>query len=120
MSTTLVQVLIALSQGAVTNSPTGAAYAGTSVVVTDSTGVAQPAVVLTGAETPTPFAFTTSVAPGDGSVVAQDLDVNGAAMGSPVTQAFTEAGSPVTFAPTSAISITPVVAGAAASRASPR
>jgi hypothetical protein len=120
MSTQLVAVIVALSQGAVVNSPTGAAYAGTSVVVTDSTGVAQPAVVMTGKETPTPFAFQTSVAPGDGTVVAQDMDVNGAAMGSPVTQVFTEAGTPVTFAPTSGITITPVAATPAVSRVSPR
>lgn len=122
MSSQLVQVIVALTQGAPINSPTGAAYASTSVVVTDSTGVAQPAVVLTGSETPTPFAFTTSVTPGDGTVTAQDTDVNGAAMGSPVSQAFTEAGTPVTFAPTSGITITPVAASplSSASRASPR
>jgi hypothetical protein len=107
MSTTLVQVVVALTQGASIPTQTGAAYAGTSVVVTDSTGVAQPAVVLTGKETPTPFAFTTSVAPGAGTVVAQDQDVNGAALGSPVSQSFTEAGSPASFNPTSGITVTP-------------
>jgi hypothetical protein len=106
MSSTLVKVTVALTQGAPIASPTGAAYAGTSVVVTDSTGVAQPAVVLTGKETP-PFSFQTSVAVGAGTVVAQDTDVNGAAMGSPVSQAFTEVGTPVTFAPTSGITVTP-------------
>lgn len=107
MSTNLIQVIVALTQGASIPTQTGAAYAGTSVVVTDSTGVAQPAVVLTGKETPTPFAFTTSVASGAGTVVAQDTDVNGAALGSPVSQAFTEAGSPASFNPTSAITVTP-------------
>lgn len=107
MSTNLVQVIVALTKGAVIPSPTGAAYASTSVVVTDSAGTAQTPVVLTGNETPTAFAFTTSVAPGAGTVVAQDLDVNGAAMGSPVTASFTEAGTPTTFAPTSGISVTP-------------
>ncbi len=107
MSTTLVQVTIALTQGTPILSPTGAAYAGTSVVVTDSTGVAQAAVVLNGKETP-PFTFQTSVAPGNGTVVATDLDVNGAALGTPVSQTFTEAGTPVTFAPTASITVTPV------------
>jgi len=106
MSTTLVQVTIALTQGAPITSPTGAAYAGTSVVVTDSTGVAQAPVVLTGKETP-PFTFQTSVAPGAGTVVATDQDVNGATLSS-VSQSFTEAGTPVTFAPTSGITVTPV------------
>ncbi len=106
MSTPLVTVSIALTQGAPITSPTGAAYAGTSVVVTDSTGVAQPAVTLTGKETP-PFTFQASVAPGAGTVVATDLDVNGATLNT-VSQAFTEAGTPVTFAPTASITVTPV------------
>jgi hypothetical protein len=109
MSTTLIQVTIALTQGASTPTPTGAAYAGTSVVVTDSTGVAQPAVTLTAA----PFSFVTSVAPGAGSVTATDLDVNGATLGTPVTVTFTEAGSPPAFTPTTGITVTPVVATAA-------
>lgn len=110
MSVTLVQVIVALTQGAPINTPTGAAYASTSVVVTDSTGVAQAPVLLTGKELPTPFAFTTSVAPGAGTVVATDLDVNNAVIGGPVTQTFTEAGTPPTFAPTSGITVTPVAA----------
>lgn len=114
MSTSLVQVLIALTQGASINTPTGAAYANTQVVVTDSTGVAQPTVTLTGKELPTPFAFTTSVAVGAGTVVATDFDANGAVINGPVTQTFTEVGSPPTFAPTSGITVTPVVATPAA------
>jgi len=106
MSSNLIQVLIALTQGASINTQTGAAYASTSVVVTDSTGVAQPAVVLKAA----PWSFTASVAVGAGTVVATDLDVNGATLGSPVSQSFTEIGSPPTFAPTSGITVTPVVA----------
>lgn len=115
MSSTLIQVTIALTQGAAILSPTGAAYANTSVVVTDSSGTAQPAVVLNGKETP-PFTFQTSVAPGNGTVVATDLDVNGATL-STVSQTFTEAGTPVTFAPTSAITVTPVVTAAVAQKA---
>lgn len=108
MSTPLIQVIIALTTSPLAPPAGAAAYAGTSVVVTDSTGVAQPAVVLTGKETPTPYAFQTAVAPGDGTVVAQALDVNGAAMEAPVTQTFTEAGSPVLFPSTSGITVTPV------------
>ena len=44
--------------------PTGAAFANITVVVTDSTGNPQAPVKLTGIETPTPYAFSTSVAPG--------------------------------------------------------
>ncbi len=106
MSTQLVKVSIALTQGALVATPTGAAYAGTSVVVTDSTGVAQPAVVLNGKETP-PFSFQTSVAPGAGTVVATDLDVNGATL-STLSQPFTEAGTPATFNPAASITVTPV------------
>lgn len=114
MSSNLVQVIVALAKGASTNTPTGAASAGTSVVVTDSSGVAQPAIVLTGVESPTPWAFKTSVAPGNGTVVATDIDVNGATMGSPVSQNFTEAGTPQTFLPTTGITVTPVTVPAAA------
>lgn len=114
MSTSLVQVIVALSKGASIATPTGAIFAGTSVVVTDSTGIAQPAVILTGVETPTPWAFTTSVAAGTGSVVATDLDVNGVTLGTSITQSFTEVGTPPVFLPTSTISVTPVAAAAAA------
>ncbi len=104
MSANLVSVVVALTKGA--SVPTGgAAFASTSVVVTDSTGVAQPAVLLTGAETPNPWAFATTVAPGAGSVTATDLDVNGAVLGTPITQTFTEV-APATFLPTTGITIT--------------
>jgi hypothetical protein len=114
MSSNLVQVIVALAQGPSQSTPTGAVYAGTSVVVTDSTGVAQAAVTLTGKESPTPFAFTTSVAVGAGTATATDLDVNGATLGTPVTQAFTEAGTPPAFLPTTGITVTPTTAAAAA------
>jgi hypothetical protein len=120
MSTPLVAVIVALTQGASIPTQTGAAYANTSVVVTDSSGVAQPAVLLNGSETPTPWAFATSVNPGPGTVVATDLDVNGATLGTPVTQTFTEAGTPPAFTPTTGISVTPVqpqVAAAASKKA---
>jgi len=108
MASVLIPVIVALTKGAVIPTPSGAAFASTSVVVTDSTGVAQAAVLLNGAETPTPWAFSTSVAPGIGSVTATDLDINGAVLGTPVTQGFSEAGPAPTFLPTTGITVTPV------------
>jgi hypothetical protein len=116
MSTPLVPVIVAVQVGASTPTPTGAAFASTSVVVTDSTGVAQTAVLLTGVETPTPWAFSASVAPGNGTVVATALDVNGATLGTPITQTFTEAGtvgSGTNFFPPTGITVTPVTAAVA-------
>jgi hypothetical protein len=48
MSTPLVPVLIAVTVGPSTPTPTGAAFASTSVIVTDSSGTPQPAVLLNG------------------------------------------------------------------------
>jgi hypothetical protein len=120
MSAALIPVIVALTKGNSIPTQTGAAFANTSVVVTDSSGVAQPAVLLNGSETPTPWAFSTSVNIGAGTVVATDLDVNGGTLGSPITQSFTEAGTPPAFTPTTAISVTPVqpqVAAAASAKA---
>lgn len=112
MSSTLIAITVAITKVIANLPATNAAFASTSVVVTDSSGVAQPAVVLTGAEA-TPWTFTTSVNPGAGTVVATDLDATGAAIGTPVTQTFTEAGSPpATFPQTTAIVVTPVAAAA--------
>jgi hypothetical protein len=114
MSTPLISVVVAISRATtLVNTQTGAAFASTSVVVTDSTGTPQPAVILTGKETPTPWAFSTTVAPGTGSVTATDLDVNGAALGVQLVQTFTEAGSPPQFFPSTGISVTPVTAAIA-------
>ena len=114
MSATLVPVIVAVAVGPAINTPTGVPFASISAVVTDSSGVAQPAVLLTGVETPTPWAFSTSVAPGAGTVVATDLDINGATLGTPITQSFTEAGSPPNFFPPTGITVTPVSASVAA------
>lgn len=114
MSSNLVQVIVALTK-VTANLPTAnAPFASTSVVVTDSSGTPQTAVVLTGAETPTPWAFPTSVAPGAGTIVATDLDANGVAIGAPVSQSFTEAGTPPapTFLQTTGITVTPAAASA--------
>jgi hypothetical protein len=114
MSATLIPVIVVIAKGASIPTPNGAAFASTSVIVTDSSGVAQPAVLLTGKETPTPWAFSTSVAAGAGSVTATDLDVNGATLGTPIAQAFTEAGTPPAFFPSTGITVTPVAAAVAA------
>lgn len=108
MSTPLMQVTVALTFSSSINTPTGAAYAKTNVVVTDSTGVAQPAVAVT----PTSPSFVASVAPGAGTVVATDVDVNGATLSS-ISQVFTEAGSPPTFTPAATITVTPVTSQSA-------
>lgn len=109
MSSTLVSVIVAIAKAATAiPTQTGAPFASTSVVVTDSSGVAQPAVLLTGAETPNPWAFTTSVAVGAGTVIATDLDASGATLGTPITQSFTEVGTPATFFPSTGITVTPV------------
>jgi hypothetical protein len=118
MSSSLVQILIALAVGPAANTPTGAKSAGISVVVTDPVSGPQPAVVLTGAEA-TAWAFTASVNPGIGSATATAVDVNGAALAPPITQSFTEAGSPPTFFPPTGITVTPVVAAASPAPAAP-
>jgi hypothetical protein len=84
MSATLVQVLITCATSKVPV-PSGITPAGLSVVVTDSTGAAQPAVTLTGSESP-PFSFTTSLPlSSDGitvsaSIVGTALDSTGTAI----------------------------------------
>lgn len=81
MSATLASVLISILS-AKQPLPAGLAAGPLSVVVTDSNGVAQAPVSLTGAETP-PFSFTTSLpVSADGlsvsAAVAQTaLDANG-------------------------------------------
>jgi len=113
MSASLIPVIVAIAKGASISTQSGAAFASTSVVVTDSSGTAQPAVLLTGVETPTAWAFSTSVNVGAGTVVATDLDVNGVTLGTPISQSFTEAGSPPSFLPTTGITVTPVTASVA-------
>jgi hypothetical protein len=87
MSATLAQVLITIGV-AQTVLPAGITAGSMSAVVTDSTGAAQPAVTLTGSETP-PYSFTASLPiSSDGvtvaaSVVATALDSNGNAISVP-------------------------------------
>lgn len=101
MASTLAQVLITITPTK-TVLPTGISAGVLSVVVTDSTGAAQPAVSLTGSETP-PFSFTTSLpVSSDGitvsaSIVETALDATGTVIsapgnpGSPIALTLTEA-----------------------------
>lgn len=114
MSATLVPVIVAVAVGPSIATPTGIPFANISVVVTDSTGVAQAPVLLTGNELPTPWAFSTSVAPGAGTAVATATDTSGTVIAPVITQTFTEAGTPPTFAPPVGITVTPVTAAVAA------
>ncbi len=114
MSTNLVPVIVAIAVGPSIATPTGVPFANISVVVTDSTGVAQAPVLLTGNELPTPWAFSTSVAPGAGTVVATATDTGGTVIAPVITQAFTEAGTPPAFTPPTGITVTPVTAAVAA------
>ena len=116
MSTALIQGVVQVTKGPSAPTSTGAASAGTSVIVTDSTGVPQAAVVLTGNETP-PWSFTTSVAPGAGNIAMSDLDVNGQLVGPLVNSPFTASASGGTgnnFLPSTGATFTPVTAAASA------
>jgi hypothetical protein len=118
MSTSLVQVLIALTNQTLPLQAGAAAQASIAAVVTDSTGVAQSTVQLTGNESPTPWAFTTSVAPGAGSVSFTPMDSNGSPItidgnGNPVVALvvpFTETGTGTggTFQSPVSATVTPV------------
>jgi hypothetical protein len=111
----MAQIIIALAKTD-TNLPSGVTFAGTNVVVTDSTGQPQPAVMLTGKETP-PWTMTATVADGAGTVAATDVDTAGVIMpGTTVrTEAYTTIPVPSTFPATTGISISnPVLAATAA------
>jgi hypothetical protein len=119
MSTTLQSINVALTISGTSPLPSAnAAFASYSVVVTDSSGTAQPAVVLTGVETPTAWAFNTSVNPGAGSVTATGLDANGLAIaGASMTQAFSTSSAAGTFPTLTGIVVTANPAGTAATPA---
>jgi hypothetical protein len=69
------------------------------VVVTDSAGTVYPAVVLTGTEQPTAWAYSATFASGAATAVVTALDINGADIGTPATYSFTVTpiGVPTTF-----------------------
>jgi hypothetical protein len=66
--------------------PAGVTRASTRIDVTDSAGAAQ-SQSLTGTESPA-WTATFTVAPGVGSVIATDIDTNGATIGTPVKAPF--------------------------------
>jgi hypothetical protein len=85
-----------------------AAFAKTTVTVTDSAGTVIPPQDLNGKETPpwtAVFTNVAAVAGATGTVTAQDFDVNGLAIGAPVTATFTEIGTPPVFPQTTAITV---------------
>jgi hypothetical protein len=85
--------------------PAGNTFASTSVVVTDSSNAVQT-FNLVGTESP-PWSFSATVAAGAGSITATDLNTAGAAIETPVTQAYTTTGaSGSTFPDTSGITVT--------------
>jgi hypothetical protein len=114
MSTPLVSINVALDISGTSPLPsTNQPFASYSVVVTDSSGVAQAAQVLTGVETPVAWAFNTSVNPGAGSVTATALDTAGATIGTPMTQAFSTGAAAGTFPTLTGITVTANPAGTA-------
>lgn len=84
--------------------PTGVVFGHTNVVVTDSANGVQT-FALNGSETPPWSVKVGNVADGAGTVVATDVDSNGATLGTPVTQSFTTTAP--TFPSTSGITVTP-------------
>lgn len=92
-----------------------AAQASVSIVVTDSAGNTYPAVVLTGAETPTPWSYSATYASGPATAVATALDTSGATIGTPGTYLFTvqAAAPPSTFSAPSGFSFVPAATNSA-------
>jgi len=89
MSTVLVAGVVTLTVNPGQPLPAGsAAQASIAVVVTDAAGTVSPTVALTGLEAPTPWAFPATLAAGDATFVATAMDVNGAAIGAPVSGTF--------------------------------
>jgi hypothetical protein len=96
MSTTLLPYIVTVEWNTEPSPPGVSAFRELSVVVTDSTGVAQPPVILDGGEIPTPWSFEAQVAPGQGEIVVTALDVNGVVIGTPLKVSFA-AGGPATY-----------------------
>lgn len=86
-----------------------------SVVVTDSAGNTYPAVVLTGAETPTPWSYSATYASGAATAVATALDTSGNAIGTPGSYSFTvqAAAPPSTFNAPSGFTFVPAATNSA-------
>jgi len=84
--------------------PAGTIFGHTNLVVTDAAGAVQK-FALNGSET-TPWSTPVAgLADGPSTYVAQDVDANGVAIGSPLSQTFTPTAT--TFPATSGITVTP-------------
>lgn len=99
MSNILVQVDVT-----VTPVPTGVVFGHTNLVVTDSSGVAQP-FALNGSETP-PWSQVVTVADGDGTLSVTAVDTTGAAIGTPVSGKFTAGTVAPTFSAPTGVTVT--------------
>ena len=102
----LVPVIVTLTT-TTTPLPAGnAPQQSVSVTVTDSAGTVYPAVVLTGAETPTPWSYAATYASGPASGACTALDTSGNPIDSPVDLSFvvTPAALPQTFQAPSGLS----------------
>lgn len=102
MSTPTPVFVAGIATLSVTSQPlpsSSAAQASISVVVSDSAGNIYPAVVLTGAETPSPWSYSATYASGSASAVATALDTAGNPIGTPASFSFTvqAAAAPSTF-----------------------
>lgn len=85
--------------------PTGVVFGHTNLAVTDSAGAVQN-FALSGSETPPWSVTVAALADGQSSYSAQDVDSNGAPIGSAVTTTFTP--TVMTFPATSGISVSQV------------
>ena len=84
--------------------PAGIVFGHTNLDVTDSAGAVQ-SFALNGSETPPWSVAVAGLADGESSYSAQDVDANGAAIGSPQTATYTP--TVPTFPATSGITVTP-------------
>jgi hypothetical protein len=102
----LVSGILTLSVTPTPLPASNAPQASNSVVVTDSGGTVYPAVVLTGAETPTPWSYSATYASGAATAVVTPFDTSGNQIGTPATLPFTvtPAVAPQTFNAPSGVS----------------
>lgn len=108
-SPVLVPGIVTLSVTPGVALPAGnAPQASISVIVTDSAATVYPAVVLTGAETPTPWSYSATYASGAATAIATALDTSGAPIGTPASYTFevVAAAPPATFTAPAGIAFT--------------
>lgn len=118
MSTPSPVFVAGIATLSVTSQPlpsSNAPQASVSVAVTDSAGNSYPAVVLTGAETPTPWSFSATYASGSATAIATALDTSGAPIGTPGSYSFTvqAAAPPSTFNAPSGFTFVPAATNSA-------